>query len=157
MMMPNTVKTHGAYLYKSGNMFISKKKYNAASTDGAIHNIHVASGATIKPFPKNFPDQSRLPQFWKDLSELFKSLSEHLASTPYEESKYGFNIFGCDIMLTKDYVPKLLEINSQPRMKSLANKQASSIFIDTLIETTLCKAYGLPKGFIPKKDYIKIM
>lgn len=150
------IKTHGAFLYKSGNMFISNKKYDTSVTDSAVHNIHVASGAEIKQFPKYFPEKARLPKFWKDLKELFSSIKEHLKSEPYEESDFGFNIFGCDIMLTKDYVPKLLEINPQPRMKSLANKEASTKFIDTLFETTISRAYGLPPKFTPKKDYVKI-
>ena len=156
-LVVDKVKNHGAFLYKSGNMFISNKRYDSAITDNAVHNIHVASGAEIKPFPKYFPEKKRLPKFWKDLAELFTSMKEHLKSEPYSESDFGFNIFGCDIMLTKDYVPKLLEINAQPRMKSLATKEASSKFIDTLFETTISRAYGLPSTIVPKKDYIRIM
>ena len=122
---------YGILLYQHGYFYFSQNPYNSSSTNmfDRIGGIDI---------PKNFYDQTKLPQTTQDYNE-YKSQYPMIVSllrdifqvyprpllTPQETAARRVKIFGIDIDFFKDdkgeYNPILIEMNSNPNL-SFKNK-----------------------------------
>lgn len=81
-----------------------------------IHDTHFKSTFKNCYFPEDLdlqPDQNNL--IYEQMNTILETaaiiIKPHAKS--YSESKYGFEVFGCDFMITNDFVVKLIEINAR--------------------------------------------
>ena len=81
-----------------------------------IHDTHFHGRDGI-PFPEDLnltPAQEE--SIYKQITELYSDIDNILKKNTgcFDESKYCFEVFGADLMITKDYKVKILEMNSSP-------------------------------------------
>ena len=107
------------FLFDEGKIITAELPYKDADyMNKKIHDTH------FKSTTKNrlFPDSRELGISDKEAKSIMQQMREvlrcaydvykpHIAST--RESKYGFEVFGCDFMVTSDGGVKLLEINAR--------------------------------------------
>jgi hypothetical protein len=107
------------FLFEEGKIITAELPYKDADyMNKKIHDTH------FKSTKKNrlFPDSRELGISDKEAKSIMLQMREvlrcaydvykpHIAST--RESKYGFEVFGCDFMVTSDVGVKLLEINAR--------------------------------------------
>ena len=116
-MRPN--KKSDWFMFDEGKIITAELPYKDADyKNKKIHDTH------FKSTKKNrlFPDSSDLGLDDKESKKIMQQMREvlrcaydvykpHIATTT--ESKYGFEVFGCDFMVTSDGGVKLLEINAR--------------------------------------------
>jgi len=116
-MRPN--KKTDWFLFEEGKIITAELPYKDADyKNKKIHDTH------FKSTKKNrlFPESSDLEIGDKEVKHILQQMREilrcaydvyrpHVATT--SESKYGFEIFGCDFIVTGDADVKLLEINAR--------------------------------------------
>lgn len=112
------------YLYKEGRIYTSQKKYKKSDYyNTEIHDTHNPPGSDIKV--KNYPDGLKLSKNIKEdiqnqIEDLFHMVGEiDDYFNCHEESKECFELFGFDIMITKDYQVKMIEVNPNPGLPEL--------------------------------------
>jgi hypothetical protein len=107
------------FLFEEGKIITAELPYKDADyMNKKIHDTH------FKSTKKNrlFPDSRELGISDKEAKSIMQQMREvlrcaydvykpHIAST--RDSKYGFEVFGCDFMVTSDVGVKLLEINAR--------------------------------------------
>jgi hypothetical protein len=107
------------FLFEEGKIITAELPYKDADyMNKKIHDTH------FKSTKKNrlFPESRELGLSDKEAKNIMQQMREvlrcaydvykpHIAST--RESKYGFEVFGCDFMVTSDTDVKLLEINAR--------------------------------------------
>ena len=107
------------FLFEEGKIITAELPYKDADyMNKKIHDTH------FKSTKKNrlFPDSRELGISDKEAKSIMQQMREvlrcaydvykpHIAST--RESKYGFEVFGCDFMVESDGGVKLLEINAR--------------------------------------------
>jgi hypothetical protein len=107
------------FLFEEGKIITAELPYKDADyMNKKIHDTH------FKSTKKNrlFPESRELGISDKEAKNIMQQMREvlrcaydvykpHIAST--RESKYGFEVFGCDFMVTSDVGVKLLEINAR--------------------------------------------
>ena len=107
------------FLFEEGKIITAELPYKDADyMNKKIHDTH------FKSTKKNrlFPDSRELGLSDKEAKSIMQQMREvlrcaydvykpHIATT--RESKYGFEVFGCDFMVTSDIGVKLLEINAR--------------------------------------------
>lgn len=105
-------------IFRRGKIFTAKNQFNLNELSKDVHDTHMASTEGNMYFPEDFPEQSMVTRVQSEveriLGEAAKSVSNELSS--YPESKQGFEIFGCDLMVTEDGKVVLLEINDKVGM-----------------------------------------
>ncbi len=161
MLLNNIGGSTRLFLFKTGYMFVSNKKFDLSIPSTEIHNIHAHSGAKIRLFPKHFPKQHTPEQIWEQLTVLGRALKPTLKAFNYPDSVHGYSFFGLDVMISKKEGVKILEINGNPGLSHMLdvgadNKTSIDNFVDTLYETTIQHEFGFPNGFKLKHDYIEI-
>jgi len=108
-------------LYPYGKIVTAKNKFkNSDYSNPDIHDTHFKSTCINRYFPEdlkcinNLTDEiieSLYAQMNLILESTFSIYKSNINSFP--ETKYGFEVFGCDFMITDDNVIKLLEINAR--------------------------------------------
>jgi tubulin polyglutamylase TTLL9 len=115
------------YIFRPGNkksFFLKKALFTTALkpykqgdwSNKDIHDTHF-HGRDGLHFPKDMtltPYQKT--KINKQIYELYSIIDEALKKNTgcFDESKYCFEVFGADLMITKDYKVKILEMNSSP-------------------------------------------
>jgi uncharacterized membrane protein YgcG len=85
-------------------------------TNPLIHDTHFKSTHINKYFPEDLHlEGSVISKLYKQMNEIMEAsaniIKKHTFS--YPESKYAFEVFGVDMMITDDFVVKLIEINAR--------------------------------------------
>ncbi len=151
-------KVHG-YIFKSGHLYISKKKYKMSSHSTDIHNLHL-DNSNIDLFPESYAKEFGVDACVKLYTEIYKMFQGVFDITKigcFDDSSNCYYIYGADIMVTEDGCPKLLEVNTSPHLgvmninKTLANRYVTNIF-----SLVLNPIFGEPPGFPKNNDYILI-
>lgn len=114
-----------SFYLKHGLMATALKPYYQGNWhDKQIHDTHF-HGRVGESFPEALNlNQAQLTEIYSQLDELFSKLDKILKKANagcYEESKYCYQLFGADIMLTRDYKVKVLEVNSSPGIFHIDN------------------------------------
>jgi hypothetical protein len=107
------------FLFDEGKIITAELPYKDADyMNKKIHDTHFKSTKKNRLFPESrelgISDKeakSILQQMREVLRCAYDVYKPHIAST--RESKYGFEVFGCDFMVTSDVSVKLLEINAR--------------------------------------------
>jgi hypothetical protein len=122
-------------------------------TNPLIHDTHFKSTHINKYFPDDLNlEESVISKLYKQMNEIMEAsaniIKKHTFS--YPESKYAFEIFGVDMMITDDFVVKLIEINARhdygvdDLKKENGNKhnQFCSDFFDWIYENAITPVFG---------------
>ena len=107
------------FLLEEGKIITAELPYKDADyMNKKIHDTHFKSTKKNRLFPESrelgISDKeakSIMQQMREVLRCAYDVYKPHIAST--RESKYGFEVFGCDFMVTSDVGIKLLEINAR--------------------------------------------
>ena len=108
-------------LYKVGKIITAKNDYkNADYSNIDIHDTHFKSTFINRYFPQDLKEINCLSdeiieEYYSQMELIlncaFTILEPNINS--YPETKYGFEVFGCDFMITTDNLVKLIEINAR--------------------------------------------
>jgi hypothetical protein len=114
---PDCKGNYNHSLYRVGKIITAAEPYkNSDWHNKRIHDSHF-SQTSINRY---FPDDIELSLELKDniftqmndiLNVAYKVILPHARC--YADTQYGFEVFGCDFMITSDYIVKLLEINAK--------------------------------------------
>jgi hypothetical protein len=107
------------FLFEEGKIITAELPYKDADyMNKKIHDTHFKSTKKNRLFPESRElgigdkeAKSIMQQMREVLRCAYDVYKPHIAST--RESKYGFEVFGCDFMVTSDVGVKLLEINAR--------------------------------------------
>jgi hypothetical protein len=107
------------FLFEEGKIITAELPYKDADyMNKKIHDTHFKSTKKNRLFPESRElgigdkeAKSIMQQMRDVLRCAYDVYKPHIAST--RESKYGFEVFGCDFMVTSDVSVKLLEINAR--------------------------------------------
>lgn len=104
------------FLFRYGYLLTAKEPYKRGDfTNKLIHDSHYHSRVFYQ-----YPDEiiklfgeEREKEIFNQMKELFGEIGKFIKLDCYPESKYCYEIFGGDIMITKDFKIKLLEMNKE--------------------------------------------
>jgi RimJ/RimL family protein N-acetyltransferase len=126
------------YLFKEGRIYPARKKYKKADYyNTEIHDTHspIDSDIVAKDYPKDLKLSKKIKDnIQKQIEYLFHLVGriDDYYFRCYEESKKCFEIFGFDIMITKDYQVKMIEVNPNPGLPSLEKSFGKKLFEDQI-------------------------
>ena len=122
-------------------------------TNPLIHDTHFKSTHINKYFPDDLNlEESVISKLYKQMNEIMEAsaniIKDHAFS--YPESKYAFEVFGVDMMITDDFVVKLIEINARHDygVDDLKKKDGDkhnhfcSSFFDWIYENAITPVFG---------------
>lgn len=123
-MLITLIPTFKYHLFKTSEIMTAKKPYiDDYFDDVEIHDTHCKSTEYSYIFPQdgdklsvqtNLDDNIR--HVWKQIDYICSQLSLYIKNSakPYEESKFGYHLFGLDIVLDTSYNVFLIECNHHP-------------------------------------------
>ena len=121
MVYPDKSGKYHNSLYKIGKIITAKNDYiNADYSNPNIHDTHFKSTLVNRYYPNDLQSSNHLSneiienyysQMELILDCAFTILEPNIKS--YSETKYGFEVFGCDFMITTDNIIQLIEINAR--------------------------------------------
>ena len=121
IVYPDKLGKYYNSLYKIGKIITAKNDYkNEDFSNPNIHDTHFKSTFINRYFPTDLQTTNHLSDeliqnYYSQMEEIlncaFKILEPNIKS--YSETKYGFEVFGCDFMITTDNIVKLIEINAR--------------------------------------------
>jgi hypothetical protein len=122
-------------------------------TNPLIHDTHFKSTRINKYFPDDLNlEKSVISKLYKQMNEIMEAsaniIKDHAFS--YPESKYAFEVFGVDMMITDDFVVKLIEINARhdygvddlKKKDGSKHNQFCSAFFDWVYEHAIIPVFG---------------
>lgn len=117
------VATHrrGAALLKRGLIGVGREPYVCGKFENmAIHDSRTLVHRDYR-FPDDFPGGADAAnQFFKQAEEIFDDVIQRVAPKSYGESKYGFEVLGCDLMMDVEASRvRLIEMNHKPGHQQL--------------------------------------
>ena len=113
----NNFKNFSWYLFSKGKIITAELPYiNKDFYNSKIHDTHFKSTYINKYFPNDLElpndiTENILLQMYQCLENAADIIKNNIEC--YEESKYCFEVFGVDFMITDDYKVKLIEINAR--------------------------------------------
>lgn len=118
-----TIHPFNVLLFNQSKILTAKDKYvDADYNNKDIHDTHLSST------PRNmyFPDDLNIPaENMKSVLAQMETITEHLGklmigrSHPFPESKYAFEVFGLDFLITQSFNVILMEVNDRVGMSSI--------------------------------------
>lgn len=108
------------YVSRKGILMIAKKKYKKDNyEDKDIHDTHYNKEKKEVIFGEDKLDgftDKEYKKMQKDIIEIHKTFISKLSIICYNNVDFCFQILGVDVMFTKDYQIKVLEINKSPQI-----------------------------------------
>jgi len=117
MVYPDKKYNYTSSLNKVGKIITALYPYkNNDWHNKKIHDSHFSSTIKNRYFPQDLDLTIEIKDnLYKQMNEIldiaFQVLLPNIKC--YDDTKYGFEVFGCDFMITTDYVVKLIEINAK--------------------------------------------
>jgi hypothetical protein len=121
MVCPDRNGVYQSHLYNIGKIVTAQDDFRLDDFQNPnIHDTHFKSTPVNRYFPydlasENWIQKTEIDDYYSQMATVldcaFQILKPEIKS--YPESKYGFEVFGCDFMITTDNVVKLLEINAR--------------------------------------------
>jgi tubulin polyglutamylase TTLL9 len=146
----NNNKING-YVFNLYPIFTAKKNYKNENYENKdIHDTHMQKGKeNVLFFPSDFIIQKGFDKTQKILldikiicQKLFDFIKTNVNIKCYEDSKFCYELYGLDLMITEDYNVKILELNDKPGISSLTEIPIFSLlFLEVLIESTINNIY----------------
>jgi tubulin polyglutamylase TTLL9 len=102
-----------SYYKNAGKIAIAKKPYVSGKWDNPdIHDTHFHGNSSYSwPESTNLTPQ-QLVSVNSQICEFYTYLDSHINAGCYSESKFCYELFGVDLMITDDYKLKVLEVNA---------------------------------------------
>lgn len=117
-----TTHPYEVVLFNKSKILTAKEKYQQGDYyNKNIHDTHVSSTTINRYFPFDMTmDDMKKEHILKQMNDIVLMLKEILRNNaePYPESKYGFEVFGIDFIVSDDYTVYLIEVNDKIGMKS---------------------------------------
>ena len=105
------------HFWDKGKIITAELPYkNEDYTNTKIHDTHFKSTYINKYFPEDFELSKEVTDnLFQQMNEIMGAVSSIIKGNAfsYSESKYAFEIFGADFMITDDNIVKLLEVNAR--------------------------------------------
>ncbi len=114
-------------MWNKGRIVTAANMYaNADWTDASVHDTHSKSTSHNFYFPEDVDPQtarhtSNITEKMTAVCEVLFKVLETNDVRPYPESDYGFEVFGCDFLITDTFDPILLEVNSRVGMRNIGD------------------------------------
>ena len=118
------------YIFDEFEIITAGNKYkNSNYNNKKIHDTHSKTTKDIYVYPYDLHDK----RIDEGIKQIYKALVNKLKNKvyPYDESEYGYEILGLDIMFDDEYNPWLIEVNSQ-----IAHETGDFLFKDKYINLT---------------------
>ena len=127
------------YLMDEGRIFLAKEKFVKGDYKNKnMHDTHAPEEEKdIKYYPQDLKISKIIQKQLKDLFTLTGSIDEYFKC--FTESNDCYQLFGFDVMITKDYQVKILEVNSGPGTRSLIMPFWKKLFenqLKLMVDTT---------------------
>ena len=125
------------YLYDQGRIYPALKKYKKGDYhDTKIHDTHnPGDEALVKYFPRDLKLNKNIKEnIQKQIEHLFYltgSIDDYYFRC-FEENKECYQLFGFDIMITRDYQVKMIEVNKNPGLPSVKIPFGKKLFEDEI-------------------------
>lgn len=151
------------YVFKIANILTAKLPYiNDYFNNNDIHDTHRSTTDNPYFFPEDFQKQFgkvKTTKVWNQIKNLFKYVSQCINSDCFEESKYCYEVFGADVIVTDKIEIKLLEINSATGFPFFLNDNSGYIqkIFDSSISTVVDK-YIPPSNpnYVPVNEFVEV-
>jgi hypothetical protein len=121
-------KEKEGYIQDNMTLFTAKKPYKLSDYDNKdIHDTHYKStleGITFKNNLIQILGKEKSKDIMDQIIHIFGNVLKVINAKCYPESQNCFNIFGFDIIITSDYIVKIIETNfipGSPRIDLLQN------------------------------------
>lgn len=113
-------------LFNIGKILTAKLQYkNDDYENNLIHDTHADTTPRNLFFPQDINlNQEQINKIFKKMRKILKNVGDILEKNnvgPYEESKYAFEVFGCDFLIQDNFNVILMEINDKVGMWSVKN------------------------------------
>jgi len=128
VLLHRTLNATVVYLYRTGWIYAARTPYGRAQDamrhldDRSRHITNISAGGQGFPFPDAIPDAAQARTMWARIAAAVRGLlCPALASgavvpqCPRDMAQQGatcFDVLGLDLMFTRQYQPRLLEINA---------------------------------------------
>lgn len=120
-----TTHPYEVFLFHKSKILTAKEKYqNGDYYNKNIHDTHVSSTILNRYFPMDMiMEEEKKEHILKQMKNIVSMLKEILRNNvePYPESKYGFEVFGIDFLITDDLNVYVIEVNDKIGMKSASD------------------------------------
>jgi hypothetical protein len=151
-----------SYLSKYGFIVTAKLSYkNEDFENPDIHDSHFKSTDKDYIFPdeliKSYGNKIT-NSITKQIIDILKYITQIQIIYNLPEAENGFNIHGCDFMITDDYKVKLLEINSRTALRALNNNTVNLInnyLFKNIYNEIIADVFNLDKVAV-KETFIKL-
>ena len=105
------------HFWDRGKIITAELPYkNNDYTNTKIHDTHFKSTPINRYFPEDLDlSKEKTDNIYLQMEEIMSAVSSIIKDNAfsYEESKYAFEVFGVDFMITDEYEVKLLEVNAR--------------------------------------------
>ena len=115
-----------AYFYKDFLVYPARKEFTLDDLSEEVHDTHgtLTESYEKSMFPAEYIDMAYTKEIYIQIANLFIGLKkiglfEHKC---YKDSEKCYQLFGADIMITKDYQVKCLEINYKPGLTNFLKR-----------------------------------
>lgn len=107
-------------IHKEAKILTGSQEYIAGDyCNKAIHDTHVKSTDKNYIFPYHFDgDKDKISEGLELIGDRLSTVLQGKVNVYKGESVYAYSILGLDLMFTEDYIPKLIEVNTQPGFSS---------------------------------------
>lgn len=137
-----------AYFYKDFIVYPAQKKFTLDDLSVEVHDTHgtLTESHAKKMFPADFTDMKNTKELYIKIANMFKGLRRLgvFKHKCYEDSENCYQLYGADVMVTKDYDVKCLEINFKPGLTNMLKRMpflVKGILDLTLLEKEEGKGY----------------
>lgn len=118
-----TIHPFKAMLFNHSKILTAKKDYiDSEYNNKDIHDTHLSSTPKNIYFPEDLNiQQDKINSIISQMETITEYLGKLMSgrSHPYPESKYAFEVFGLDFLVTRSYNVILMEVNDRIGMSSI--------------------------------------
>jgi hypothetical protein len=117
IVYPDKNNNYNHCLYEVGKIITALHPYQTNDWHNKkIHDSHFSSTDKNRYFPYDMDLSVEITEhLYKQMNDVLHVAYQVLLPNAkcYQDTKYGFEVFGCDFMITSDLIVKLIEINAK--------------------------------------------
>ena len=120
-----------AYFYKDFLVYPARKEFSLDDLSVEVHDTHgtLTESYEKSMFPAEYTNMAYTKEIYIQIANLFIGLRKNglFDHKCYKESEKCYQLFGADIMITKDYQVKCLEINYKPGLTNFLKRMPNLV------------------------------